>query len=500
MCTIPEPWPHPDILQELVSKSSGYFIYAATVIKFVDDRDFRPTERLEALRLPKPESASPFADLDQMYHQILSTVPVSIHPRLLRLLCAMMEWRASPIELENLLRLDSGDVQLTCRRLGSLLQTTPELAMHHSSFYDFLQDPIRSGKFHVSLQHWKDLACSLLMVISGSIGRDYYSDSNFAWSVIEWVFSKISPSDAGNLAPLFRNVNPDFFWCSNDPKGKMKQIIHWLKETNPIHRDVVQIWEDYEFLRSCDSIIANACRDEHGSGEGPSDVNELRNVISAPLLAIFRTYWLAGEALGLCTHRATNPSHVLFMQFVPFKSTNFYHVRSLLGMSWEDIRLVARVLRGRPKEFVQDVVRLARPSSKASWPDGASEWPLLWGRVACGWLQVLKRIDWRDLSRQGRIIEWPRNMVHQLAFIIRSSPPCPALLSELLGFVPQFGYVPEQEDGMQMTEVHSILQWLKTFPDPPLDLMAVWENYLEALQAGRDVELELALRIATGEE
>ncbi|KAJ6484236.1 hypothetical protein C8R45DRAFT_870958, partial [Mycena sanguinolenta] len=34
MANIPLPWPSPDILQELVWKSSGYFIYASTIIKF----------------------------------------------------------------------------------------------------------------------------------------------------------------------------------------------------------------------------------------------------------------------------------------------------------------------------------------------------------------------------------------------------------------------------------------------------------------------------------
>ncbi|KAJ6609939.1 hypothetical protein B0H10DRAFT_1746284, partial [Mycena sp. CBHHK59/15] len=43
---IATPWPSSDILKMLVKKASGYFIYAATVIRFADDRDCRPTERL----------------------------------------------------------------------------------------------------------------------------------------------------------------------------------------------------------------------------------------------------------------------------------------------------------------------------------------------------------------------------------------------------------------------------------------------------------------------
>ncbi|KAJ6468816.1 hypothetical protein C8R45DRAFT_435201 [Mycena sanguinolenta] len=46
MKSIPLPWPSPpDVQDKLVRKSSGHFIYAATIIKFID-KDYRPTQRL----------------------------------------------------------------------------------------------------------------------------------------------------------------------------------------------------------------------------------------------------------------------------------------------------------------------------------------------------------------------------------------------------------------------------------------------------------------------
>ncbi|KAJ7489261.1 hypothetical protein FB451DRAFT_685714 [Mycena latifolia] len=41
MAMIAIPWPSPKVIEHLVEKSSGYFIYASTVIKFIDDRNFR---------------------------------------------------------------------------------------------------------------------------------------------------------------------------------------------------------------------------------------------------------------------------------------------------------------------------------------------------------------------------------------------------------------------------------------------------------------------------
>ncbi|KAJ7193428.1 hypothetical protein GGX14DRAFT_15820, partial [Mycena pura] len=72
MGNVPTPWPSPDSLESLVCKSSGYFVYASTIIKFVDDQYYRPTERLaDVLNLATTDSDAPFAALDELYKQIL---------------------------------------------------------------------------------------------------------------------------------------------------------------------------------------------------------------------------------------------------------------------------------------------------------------------------------------------------------------------------------------------------------------------------------------------
>ncbi|KAJ7019545.1 hypothetical protein C8F04DRAFT_975516, partial [Mycena alexandri] len=65
-------WPSAEVLFNLVQKSSGYFVYASTIIKFVDDLYFRPTERLAIIQDLKPtQDDAPFEVLDKLYHQIL---------------------------------------------------------------------------------------------------------------------------------------------------------------------------------------------------------------------------------------------------------------------------------------------------------------------------------------------------------------------------------------------------------------------------------------------
>ncbi|KAJ6551278.1 hypothetical protein B0H19DRAFT_1296483, partial [Mycena capillaripes] len=76
MATIPYPWPSSHIIHSLVEKSSGYFIYASTIIKFIDNKKFRPTKSLEViLGIKESDFKSPFAALDQLYTQILSEAP-----------------------------------------------------------------------------------------------------------------------------------------------------------------------------------------------------------------------------------------------------------------------------------------------------------------------------------------------------------------------------------------------------------------------------------------
>jgi hypothetical protein len=68
MTMVPEPWPSPEIIKNLAHKSSGYFIYASTAIKFIDDKHFRPTERLAVITgMAEPHFGEPFAALDQLY-------------------------------------------------------------------------------------------------------------------------------------------------------------------------------------------------------------------------------------------------------------------------------------------------------------------------------------------------------------------------------------------------------------------------------------------------
>jgi hypothetical protein len=180
MADVAIPWPSKQVIEHLVEKSSGYFIYASTVIKYIDDKSFRPTERLEiVMGIVEPDFGSPFGALDQLYIQILEAVPA--RPQLFRILTVIgadFEEMSSANDIEQLLHLKPGDVLLALRGLHSVInvefakdkgnQGDPSISVHHASFLDFLNDPARSGVFYVGGSHRTRLACDILKTLSYS--------------------------------------------------------------------------------------------------------------------------------------------------------------------------------------------------------------------------------------------------------------------------------------------------------------------------------------------
>lgn len=145
-------WPSEKNIDSLVYRSSGYFIYASTVIKFIGDKDTQPTESLELVLSCK---SSPFSALDDIYCQILLTVPQTSRSILISILEILLA-NGMPLpcrkDLETLLDLQDGNLRVILRRMHSLLRNIDSedegIQFVHASFQEFLQDKERSGIFH----------------------------------------------------------------------------------------------------------------------------------------------------------------------------------------------------------------------------------------------------------------------------------------------------------------------------------------------------------------
>jgi NACHT domain len=160
---VEQPWPNEGIIDLLVQRSSGQFIYAATVLKFVRADFCSPTKRLALVLKPDPRA---FSDLDQLYTQILSVYPSEVNVvQVLGFIIGIGSWRSSEV-IEDILEMEEGELKLVLCGLSSLMEdengkslnkeVTSYVIPHfvHASFSDYLLDSSRSGLFHVDQQEY----------------------------------------------------------------------------------------------------------------------------------------------------------------------------------------------------------------------------------------------------------------------------------------------------------------------------------------------------------
>ncbi|KAJ7840036.1 hypothetical protein B0H13DRAFT_2366411 [Mycena leptocephala] len=115
-------WPDSDDLDDLVKRSSGTFIYAITVIRFVSDQYAHPHTRLATVLNLDPKSTAP---LDDLYTQILSVLPQE--DQHIRILHAI--WREKsligPEETDLIFAFPRGTSRFVLRGLHCLLHVHP---------------------------------------------------------------------------------------------------------------------------------------------------------------------------------------------------------------------------------------------------------------------------------------------------------------------------------------------------------------------------------------
>ena len=155
---IPEFWPSEEIIDRLVRKSSGQFIYASTVMKYLESSKRLPTQQLEVIiGLRSVDGDMPFKELDALYSYIFSCVEdLAITLKILGFVLFGFYYRpSSPGFLALLVGLNEEDVHLHLSELHSVLHIPPlpnpdGLAIRptHASLQDFLVDRLRSMEYY----------------------------------------------------------------------------------------------------------------------------------------------------------------------------------------------------------------------------------------------------------------------------------------------------------------------------------------------------------------
>ena len=186
--SLPTPWPTEEDMDHLVKKSSGQFIYASTVMKYIESYRHHPMKRLKVvLGLSNPGNDTPFAQLDALYHHIFQSVE-GIDKTLEILILLILGSEYQPLLkisfTELLLEYEAGDVQTILSDMHALVHVPKSgdrkraLRIHHASLSDFLLDQSRSGRFfidsekaHINLAiRWINYAALVEPEFSGTSG------------------------------------------------------------------------------------------------------------------------------------------------------------------------------------------------------------------------------------------------------------------------------------------------------------------------------------------
>ena len=161
---LPNPWPCDDEITALTEKSSGLFIFASTLGRFVESEYHDPNE---CLQLVLHEASGTIhegrAGIDFLYTQISLHAFSDIHePGVfdnLRQVLGAIILAFNPLsqeELSKILDVPPSLISTTLHHLHSVIlipgDRSKEIHVFHKSFPDFLQDPERStdSRFHIN--------------------------------------------------------------------------------------------------------------------------------------------------------------------------------------------------------------------------------------------------------------------------------------------------------------------------------------------------------------
>jgi len=149
---LPSLWPSREDIKTLVYKSSGQFIYASTIVKFVSSRRHRPDHRLEMILGLRPKGKDlPFAELDALYRYILFSVEDTTMT--VQILATILSLRFPGFidVLAGILVLSPSEIKLRLIDLGSLVEVRGDICDSlHASLGDFLFDEARSQELYIN--------------------------------------------------------------------------------------------------------------------------------------------------------------------------------------------------------------------------------------------------------------------------------------------------------------------------------------------------------------
>jgi len=186
---LPLDWPGEDVIEQLVDKASGQFIYATTIMPYIMFEYHLPEERLAIIRglLATPPGDKPYHNLDELYSLIVRNA--TRRGDILKILALLITINrlistanapagtfpqlCSPFKLGEMLGLKLGEVRRCLTDMHSVVNVGDDkrdIQIYHKSFPDFLLDRSRSKEFTINVQAAHD--CLYSHLVGTSQDRD----------------------------------------------------------------------------------------------------------------------------------------------------------------------------------------------------------------------------------------------------------------------------------------------------------------------------------------
>jgi len=183
---LPLTWPDRKAIASLVERSSRHFIYASTVIRYIQSPKHRPDDRLEViLRLQPPRDRDrPYAQLDALYALIFQCVDTLGQLEKICLVLGILYFESKSAgvfkaltpdvnTIERLLEMKAGDLVLLLDPILSLISIDVDrVRILHKSLFDYLLDPTRGGHLPFDLARVHELAAMYILdgIVKGVCG------------------------------------------------------------------------------------------------------------------------------------------------------------------------------------------------------------------------------------------------------------------------------------------------------------------------------------------
>ncbi|KAF5323292.1 hypothetical protein D9619_013513 [Psilocybe cf. subviscida] len=153
---VPPGWPPESNVEDIVNKSSGQFIYASTVMRFIAFSPMSPAHSLDIIRgLRLTQIFSPFSALDAIYSYILSRA--NNLDAVKDILSAHHSLEGVESYLSDLLAIARFDLP------------TEAVVFYHASLEDYLVDTNRSGAYHIDLETFPTRVATATILTPSSI-------------------------------------------------------------------------------------------------------------------------------------------------------------------------------------------------------------------------------------------------------------------------------------------------------------------------------------------